>query len=67
MIFKTLFNRPKDGIDIEKILYLRQDSFDSDYVLRWLTELVGAADATVVRLLDPMTRVQDDSSEPPPG
>lgn len=47
-VFKVLFNRPKDWLDIEQLL-LTVTSFDADYVRRWLTDIVGADDAVTSR------------------
>lgn len=50
VIFKALFNRPKDWVDIDQILRVNGSQFDSSYVLGWLDELVGPADSARQRL-----------------
>jgi hypothetical protein len=49
-IFKTLFNRPKDWVDIESLLLVQGRSFDITYVTNWLTELLGDDDSRIDRM-----------------
>ena len=55
--FKTMFNRPKDWVDIEKLLYFRDADFDREYVKRALSEALGADDSAVIQLQELMTSV----------
>jgi hypothetical protein len=48
VIFKALFSRSKDWVDIEELL--RFGHVDAQEVDRWLTELVGADDERLARL-----------------
>lgn len=47
-IFKALFSRGKDWVDIEELL--RYAAVDADEVARWLVELVGEDDPRLARL-----------------
>lgn len=49
MVAKAAFNRPKDWLDIEQMLIAVGD-LDVGEVTRWMTHLVGDADARAVRL-----------------
>ena len=49
VVFKVLFNRPKDWFDIESVLETQGALFDGAYVLRWLDDMVGATDSVRVR------------------
>ncbi len=54
-VFKMLFFRAKDLTDVTRLLALRGDDLDRDYVRRWLVATVGADDERVERW-DAMTR-----------
>ncbi len=47
-IFKSLFSRPKDWVDIEALL--RFGKVDVPDVLRWLSDIIGSDDERVSRL-----------------
>ena len=47
-IFKALFDRQKDWVDIGELL--RSGKVDEPEVVRWLEEIVGVGDARIVRL-----------------
>lgn len=49
VIFKTLFNRPKDWIDIESVLLVQGRAFDISYVTTWLTVFLGEQDSRIDR------------------
>lgn len=49
-IFKALFSRGQDWVDIEELL--RYGTVDADEVARWLTELLGEDDPRLRRLAD---------------
>lgn len=48
-VFKLLFFRPKDLLDIEKVVALQGSSLDRDYVRSWLLHMVGEGDERVRR------------------
>lgn len=50
VIWKVLFDRPKDWLDIRQVLLTQGRAFDAPYALRWLTELLGNDDTAVERL-----------------
>jgi len=43
-VFKTLFDRPKDWIDIQAMLDAHDSSVDLDEAVRWVADIVGEAD-----------------------
>ncbi|MCC6380926.1 MAG: hypothetical protein IT304_00380 [Dehalococcoidia bacterium] len=49
-VFKALFNRPKDWLDVEQLL-LTGSAFDVGYVCRWLDDIVGAEDGVLARFV----------------
>lgn len=48
-IFKFLFFRTKDILDVERLVAFGRESFDREYVRRWLVDLVGDGDERVAR------------------
>jgi hypothetical protein len=46
-VFKLLFFRTKDLLDLERLVAFCGPSFDREYVRRWLVELVGVEDERV--------------------
>lgn len=50
VIFKALFNRPKDWLDIEQVVRTQGPNLDATYVLHWMDDLVGPADLSRERL-----------------
>ncbi|MBK7978260.1 MAG: hypothetical protein IPK07_35115 [Deltaproteobacteria bacterium] len=46
-IFKLLFFRGKDVVDLERLVAVTQDSFDCEYVRRWIVEMMGEDDERV--------------------
>lgn len=44
-VFKLLFFRPKDLVDLERLVGALGDNFDRAYVSRWIAEIVGADDS----------------------
>jgi hypothetical protein len=44
VLFKLLFFRPKDIIDVERLLRFRDTDFDRGYVHRWIVKLMGEDD-----------------------
>jgi hypothetical protein len=55
-IFKILFNRPKDWLDIEQVLFAQAGRFDVGYVDGWLAELVGPDDELKTRFREAIGR-----------
>jgi hypothetical protein len=47
--FKFLFFRTKDILDVERLVAFGGETFDRDYVRRWLVDLVGDSDERVAR------------------
>ena len=47
-VFKLLFFRPKDLLDLEKLLAVQGKGLDAPYVRRWLVEMMGETDPRVV-------------------
>jgi hypothetical protein len=50
VVFKVLFNRAKDWLDIEAIIATQGRKFSAPYALRWLDEMLGSQDSAVRRL-----------------
>lgn len=48
-VFKLLFFRGKDLVDLERLIAVRGDALDHGYVRRWLVEMMGESDERVVR------------------
>jgi hypothetical protein len=44
VLFKLLFFRPKDLLDIERLIRFRGDSLDRAYVRRWIVDMMGDSD-----------------------
>ena len=49
-IFKSLFDRPKDWVDIRAMLDAHDSSVDVDDASRWVESIVGEGDQRAVRL-----------------
>jgi hypothetical protein len=58
-IFKVLFDRPKDWVDLESIVLTQADRFDGAYVERWVREIVGDEDPRASRLRELLARRMD--------
>lgn len=50
--FKVMFNRGRDWVDIEQMLYSTADRFEIDYCATWLSQMLGADDSRIRRLRD---------------
>jgi hypothetical protein len=48
-VLKMLFLRPKDLLDLERMLAVAGSRFDAGYVLHWLVELMGDTDSRIAR------------------
>jgi hypothetical protein len=48
-VFKLLFFRGKDVVDVERLVAAQGDRLDRDYVRRWLVACVGEHDERVHR------------------
>lgn len=46
-VFKLLFFRPKDLVDLEKLVAVQGEDLDRGYVRRWLVEMMGEDDERV--------------------
>ncbi|MFZ5469886.1 MAG: hypothetical protein ACOZIN_10665 [Myxococcota bacterium] len=46
-VLKLLFNRPKDLLDVERLVALQGGNLNRDYVRRWLVDSVGEQDSRV--------------------
>lgn len=49
-VFKLLFFRGKDLLDVEKLIATQQEKLDVAYVRRWLVDMMGEGDERVVAL-----------------
>lgn len=47
-MFKLLFFRPKDVLDLEKLVAVQGSDLDTAYVRRWMVEMMGEEDERVV-------------------
>jgi hypothetical protein len=47
-VFKLLFFRGKDIVDLERLIAVSGDTLDATYVRRWLVDMMGADDQRVV-------------------
>lgn len=47
VVFKLLFFRSKDLVDIEKLVTVQGSDLDSVYVRRWMVDMMGEGDARV--------------------
>lgn len=47
-VFRMLFFRPKDTVDVRYMLATQGKAFDRDYVRRWLAELLGESDERII-------------------
>lgn len=48
-VFKLLFFRGKDLVDLERLVAVRAGRLDTAYVRRWIVEMMGETDPRVVR------------------
>jgi len=62
--FKFLFFRTKDILDVERLVAFLGDTFDREYVRRWLVDLVGEADERIARWDLLVAEVPDSSGTP---
>lgn len=56
VVFKLLFFRGKDLVDLERLVALRGPDLEHAYVRRWLVEMMGEDDERVVRWDDIVRR-----------
>ena len=49
VVCKVMFDRGKDWLDVEQVLYTRGSAFDTGYVVRWLEEMLGVANERIRR------------------
>lgn len=57
VLFKATFDRRKDWIDIEQVLFTTAGEFDIGYARRWLERLVGPDDPRRGKLEDVLERI----------
>jgi hypothetical protein len=50
VIFKALFDRPKDWTDIAEVLYAQTGRFDARYAVSWLRRILAPEDARLERI-----------------
>jgi hypothetical protein len=50
LIFKVLFSRPKDWLDVTNLIAARGVGLDRSYIERWLGELLDETDERKMRL-----------------
>jgi len=55
VVFKMLFFRPKDLVDISRLLEVHRPALDVLFVRRWLVDMVGSSDVRVTKW-DELTR-----------
>ena len=48
-VFKLLFFRGKDLVDLERLVAVQGAKLDTDYVRRWVAEMVGEDDTRIER------------------
>lgn len=48
-VFKIIFNRPRDWLDIERMLQVRGEDFDSQHSRAWAARILGEDDSRVAR------------------
>jgi len=48
-VFKLLFARPKDYVDLERLVAVQSGGLDAAYVRRWIVDMLGSDDARVGR------------------
>jgi hypothetical protein len=46
-VFKLLYFRPKDAVDLERLLAVRGDRLDVAYIRRWVADMMGEDDDRV--------------------
>ena len=55
-IFKLLFFRAKDMVDLERLVAVRGEELDHGYIRRWLVDMMGEKDDRVGRWDDIVSR-----------
>ena len=55
VIFKALFDRPKDWSDIRELLFAQGGDFDPAYALDWLRRILGEGDPRLLRFEELVT------------
>ncbi|MGH2608370.1 MAG: hypothetical protein ACRDHF_04710 [Tepidiformaceae bacterium] len=63
VFFKVLFNRPKDWLDIERVLRFAPSAFDVEYTVHWLERALGPEDRALQRFRDLWAEVSADNAE----
>jgi hypothetical protein len=48
-VFKVIFDRPKDWVDLGELLYAQSGRFDAAYALEWLSRILAIDDPRLAR------------------
>jgi hypothetical protein len=66
VVFKALFDRGKDWVDIEEIVRFNPPSWNEDEAVRWIAEIVGPDDSRIARLraLAPLSGIGHSDEKP---
>jgi hypothetical protein len=51
-VFKVIFDRPKDWIDLAELLYAQGERFDARYTLEWLSRILAPDDPRLRRFTE---------------
>jgi len=65
VVCKVMFDRGKDWLDAEQVLYTRGAAFDTAYVHRWLEEMLGLENERVQRFDDLAATAASWEPDPP--
>ncbi len=65
-VFKMLFFRPKDLVDLARLLEVNRPLLDAAFVRRWLVDMVGAQDVRIAKWDELTERVPQPISSKPP-
>ena len=52
VVFKVLFDRGKDWVDIDQLLSVQRAAFDAPYVRDWLSRMLNPEDSRLIRLAE---------------
>lgn len=61
-VFKLLFFRGKDLVDLERLVAVRGERLDTTYVRRWMVDMMGEDDARVARWDEILARFRGPSA-----
>jgi hypothetical protein len=63
-VFKMLFFRPKDLVDLARLFEVHRPELDVEFVRKWLVDMVGASDPRIAKW-DELTRRRPRTPVPP--